>query len=249
MHPQLIPGLPFQSFGLCVGIGVMLSWMIIDRLSKPKDLSGLILLVVFAGVLGARFAHVIEYWHQDGFDANPLRAFRFWEGGLVFYGGLIAAVCSFLVWWRVRREDFFATADILTVALPLGHAFGRLGCFFNGCCWGRASDAWYAVRFPATSFCGPDPVIPTQLFESAALFALFAALYLVYRRYRRYTTALYLMAYGVIRFNIEFLRADDRPDLCGLSSAQVVSLVALAIGDVFLYLNLKHRGEPACDHR
>ncbi|MGN0854504.1 MAG: prolipoprotein diacylglyceryl transferase [Kiritimatiellia bacterium] len=250
MHPQLIPGLPLQSFGLCVGIGVMLGWMVVDRLARPRDLSGLILLLVIAGVAGARLAHVIEYWHQDGFDAHLLRAFRFWEGGLVFYGGLIAASAAFLVWWRVRRVDFFATADILAVALPLGHAFGRLGCFFNGCCWGRRSDAWYAVRFPATSFCGSDPVIPTQLLESAALFTLFAALFFIYRRFRRYTTALYLIAYGMLRFGIEFLRADDRPDLGGLSSAQVVSLAALAIGLVFLGINLRHRGaQLPCDHR
>ena len=249
MHPQLILGLPLQSFGLCVGLGVLLGWMVIDRLAKPRDLSGLILLVVFAGIAGARLAHVVEYWHADGFDANFLRAFRFWEGGLVFYGGLLGAIAAFLVWWRVRRADFFFHADILAVALPLGHAFGRLGCFMNGCCWGRPSHAWYAVRFPATSFCGPDPVIPTQLFEAAALLALFAVLYLVYRRFRRYTAALYLMSYGVLRFGLEFLRADDRPDLWGLSSAQLVSLVGLAAGAVFLVLNLKCRGESACDHR
>lgn len=250
MHPQLIPGLPLQSFGLCVGLGVLLAWMVVDRLMKPKDMSSLILLVVFAGILGARLAHVIEYWHQDGFDTNVLRAFKFWEGGLVFYGGLLAAIAAFLIWWRVRKEEFFANADVLAVALPLGHAFGRLGCFFNGCCWGRPSQAWYAVRFPATSFCGSEPVIPTQLFEAAALFVLFGILYLVYRRFRRYTAALYLMSYGVVRFCIEFLRADDRPDLCGLSSAQVVSLAGFVLGIVFLSLNLKCRGEqPACDHR
>ena len=264
MHPQLIPGLPIQTFGLCVGLGVMLGWMLIDRLARPRDLSGLVLAVVFAGIAGARLAHVVEYWHADGFDADFTRAFRFWEGGLVFYGGLLAAFAVFLVWTRVRRAPFFATADVIAVALPLGHAFGRIGCFFNGCCWGRVSDACIAVRFPRPSLpwsdhvgrglVGPDaaaslPVLPTQLIEAAALLALCALVYAVYRRCRRYTAALYLMAYGALRFGIEFLRADDRPDLWGLSSAQVVSLAGLALGFAFLCINLKNRGEPACDHR
>ena len=68
MHPQLITGLPIQTFGLCVGLGVLLGWMLIDRLAKPRDLSGLVLLAVFAGIAGARLAHVAEYWHADGFD-------------------------------------------------------------------------------------------------------------------------------------------------------------------------------------
>lgn len=264
MHPQLISGLPVQTFGLCVGIGVMLGWMLIDRLAKPRDLSGLVLAVVFAGIAGARLAHVVEYWHVDGFDADFLRAFRFWEGGLVFYGGLLAAFAVFLVWTRIQHAPFFATADIIAVALPLGHAFGRLGCFFNGCCWGRVSPTCLAVSFPRHSLpwrdhigkglITPDapaslPVLPTQLIEATALLALCALLYVVYRRTRRYTAALYLMAYGLLRFGIEFLRADDRPDLWGLSSAQLVSLAGLALGAVFLYVNLKSRGEPACDHR
>lgn len=264
MHPQLISGLPVQTFGFCVGLGVLLGWMLIDRLARPRDLSGLVLLVVFAGIAGARLVHVIEYWHQDGFDVDLVRAFKFWEGGLVFYGGLIAAFTAFLVWTRVRRASFFAAADVIAVALPLGHAFGRLGCFFNGCCWGRVSDSWIAVAFPRHSLpwrdqCGHGlisadaakslPVLPTQLIEAAALLALCALLYFVYRRYRRYTASLYLVSYGAIRFGIEFLRADDRPDLWGLSSAQLVSLAALALGGAFLCINLKNRGEPACDHR
>ena len=88
------------------------------------------------------------------------------------------------------------------------------------------------------------PVLPTQLFESAALFALFAALYFLYRRRRAYTAAAYFTGYGVIRFFMEFLRDDERPSACGLSSAQWVSVALLAVGAVFFVWSFKRRSRP-----
>ncbi len=249
MHPTLIPGLPFQTYGACIALGVLLCWALVERLSGRKDLSTLVFLLVAVGIVGARIAHVVEYWQADGFDENFLAAFQVWTGGLVFYGGLAAAIGAFLIWCAVKKESVLHLADLLLVAVPLGHAFGRLGCFFFGCCWGKlAPDSCLGVSFPAhspvwaaqvqlgqISFHAPQaiPVLPTQLFEAGALFVLFAVLVVLYRRFKAWTAATYFCGYGLVRFFLEFLRDDARPVWGGLSSAQSFSLFLIVLGISF----------------
>ncbi len=264
MHPTLIPGLPFQTYGACVAIGILLCWTLIERYFGRKDLSTLIFSLVVAGIIGARLAHVVEYWHADGFDKDFWSIFQIWTGGLVFYGGLIAGILTFFVWCRVKKADVLELADLLCLTVPLGHAFGRLGCFFYGCCWGKVSDSCLAVSFPAhspvwstqvqaglISARAPQaiPVLPTQLVESAALFLLFAALFFLYRRARAWTAAAYLCGYGLIRFGLEYLRDDERPVWGGLSSAQNVSLVLIVLGIVFFIWSYRRHVKHSSDHR
>ena len=245
MYPQIIPGLPLHTYGLCMAVGFFLAWKLVERLSGRTDLSNLVFILLFSGIAGGRIAHVIEYW-GEGFGNDPFKIFKVWEGGLVFYGGLLGAIAAFVIWSVFSRRTFRDTveiADALALGVPLGHAFGRIGCFCYGCCWGHPSLSAFAVRFPLHSPAGearPDmlvgksvPLLPVQLFEAAALLALLAVLVYVYRRHRDAigrTVGAYLTGYGVIRFALEFLRDDDRPDLAGLSSAQLMSIILFALG-------------------
>ena len=151
---------------------------------------------MIAGVLGSRIAYVVEHWSSE-FAAHPLSVIRVDQGGLVFYGGLILAIIVYFAWCRIKRLSFLETGDIMCAVLPLGHAFGRIGCFFYGCCYGKVSDSALAVRFPvhspawyeqvssgliSTSASSSLPVLPTQLFESASLLLLFVVLMFVYLR-------------------------------------------------------------------
>lgn len=264
MHPQLIPGLPIQTYGLCVAAGMLLAWHVVERLSGRKDLGNLVFILVAAGIAGARIAHVIEYWHADGFDSNFASVFAVWQGGLVFYGGLAAALVAFAAWSAVKRPDVLALADVLAVGVPLGHAFGRIGCFFFGCCWGKPSSSPLAVSFPARSpvwasqvsqgLIKPSaasslPILPAQLFEAAALFALFAVLYLLYRRRRAWTAAVYALGYSAMRFSLEFLRDDERPSFAGLSSAQLFSAFLASLGIALAVWTLKRHGKRDFDNR
>ncbi|MCR5415109.1 MAG: prolipoprotein diacylglyceryl transferase [Kiritimatiellae bacterium] len=264
MHPILIPGLPIQTYGLCVAVGMLLAWKTVEFLSGRKDLDTLVFLLLCAGIVGARVAHVVEYWHADGFDRDFAAAFQIWNGGLVFYGGLAAALLVFVAWCIAKKPDVLSLADALAVGVPLGHAFGRLGCFFFGCCWGRVSSSPLAVSFPARSpvwwaqqraglvsatAARSLPVLPVQLFESAALFALFAVLVLLYRRRRAWTAAAYLLGYGAMRFLMEFLRDDERPSLFGLSSAQLFSVFLIALGAVFFAWSFIRNGKHNADNR
>lgn len=259
MHQTLIPGLPIQSFGLAIAVGVLVAWKVLEKISGGRDFSNLILLLVASGIAGARLAHVIEYWSADGFAQDPVSALYVWRGGLVFYGGFIAAAAAFAAWCAATRSHPLDVADLVCVILPLAHAFGRVGCFLNGCCWGKVSSSPLAVTFPAGSpvwFAHPGPgarslaVIPAQLVEAAALLALFAALLALYRRKKAFTAAAYLAGYGTIRFLVEFLRDDERPSAMGFSSAQIVSAVLVAAGAAFFAWSLKRSadGRSASDN-
>ena len=163
----------------------------------------------------------------------------------MFYGGFILAAAVFAGWCIVKKDRPLELGDLLCVAIPLGHAFGRIGCFFYGCCYGRLSDCAIAVAFPRGSPAWYEqmnagliastaqkslPVLPTQLFEAAANLLLFAVLFAFFRRFKRGTTALYLIGYALIRFGIEVLRGDPRAAVGPFSISQTISLALLAIG-------------------
>lgn len=255
MFPDLIDlgFLHLKTYGACMATGFLLCWWLVERLSGRKDLSNLLLALMVAGVVGSRIAYVIEHWSVE-FAAHPERIVRVDQGGLMFYGGLIFALVVFFVWCLRTKEHPLALANLLATVVPLGHAFGRLGCFFYGCCYGRDSDAWCAVTFPIGSPSWYEhgrqlvSVLPTQLFEAAALLALFAVLYAIYRRGRRYTAGAYLVGYAVIRFGMEFLRGDPRAAVGPLSISQTISIGLAALGAALLLADWSRRSRSVSHH-
>ena len=175
MFPDLIDlgFLHLRTYGACMATGFLVCWWLIERLGRRKDLSNFLLALMVSGIVGSRIAYVVEHW-QTEFAAHPERIVRVDQGGLMFYGGLILAILVFFAWcWR-KKEHPLALADLLCTVIPLGHAFGRIGCFFYGCCYGRDSNAWCAVTFPEGSPSWFEhgrrlvSVLPTQLFEAAS---------------------------------------------------------------------------------
>ena len=250
MFPDLIDlgFLHLKTYGACMATGFLLCWTLVEKLSGRKDLSNLLLALMIGGVAGSRIAYVIEHWQAE-FAANPLLIVRVDQGGLMFYGGFILSFVIFFVWCFMKKENPLALGDLLAVVLPLGHAFGRIGCFFYGCCYGRDSNAWCAVTFPMGSPSWFEhgrkmvSVLPTQLFEAAALLALFGFLMWAWKgrktRDGRQTGAgkilgLYLCGYAVIRFGIEYLRGDPRAAVGPFSISQTISLGLLAAGILFV---------------
>ena len=160
-----------------------------------------------------------------------------WEGGLVFYGGFGAAGLFAFIFARRQRWSFWTLGDMFAPSLAIGHAFGRLGCFTAGCCFGKAcaAGARWCARFGVDSVAfeelraasaRPDgdaltpPLFPTQLYEAAGELAIFAVLLLVRRRQRarpaprrgaaarRPLILVYAALYGVLRFTVEMFRGD-----------------------------------------
>jgi phosphatidylglycerol:prolipoprotein diacylglycerol transferase len=175
---------------------------------------------------------------------------KFWAGGLTYYGGLAGA--SAAAWFQLRRDrfPFWKAADMAGFAIPLGLAFGRMGCLMASCCFGATCELPWAISFPWRSAASEEqfkehlipsanmwslPVHPTQLYESAASLGI-AAVCLVFvhprKRYDGQVFVVSLALYAVARFLLEFLRRDDRGGLFGLSTSQLVGIALVVVAAV-----------------
>ena len=239
---------PIRTYGVCMALGFLGGWLAAHRLSRKTGqnaeyLSSLVTWLMLAAIVGARLAYVIEHWRSEFADHLAAIA-RVDQGGLMFYGGLIGAALLMVSYARVYRRQFLALTDLIVTVLPLGHMFGRLGCFFHGCCYGKITDSFLGVCFPRESpawyeqvaavppLLAPTapqslPVIPTQLIEAAANALLFVVLYRLYpRSYKTpgLLSGIYLLSYAVLRFAVEYLRGDPRVAFGPFSVGQVISL-------------------------
>lgn len=167
---------------------------------------------------------------------------KFWAGGLTYYGGLIGASLMAVFLLRRDRFPFWKAADMAGFAVPLGLGFGRMGCLLAGCCFGLRTDGGAGMAFPPHSPASEaqfktgllasvrewsQPVHPTQIYESAVCFGIAAFCLLVVHGRKRYdgqVFAVFLGLYAVGRFVLEYLRADDRGGLLGLSTSQLIGL-------------------------
>jgi len=152
VHPVLIPGLPFYSYGLLLFIGFMLAYALGTRLARrdgvSQDVIGdLLVITIVTGVVGARILYVILNYNQFH---SFLDLFKIWQGGLAFFGGLALAAGSVIAYLRWRRLSIGKVADIVAPCIALGLVFGRIGCFLNGCCWGAVCPERFplGVKFP-----------------------------------------------------------------------------------------------------
>jgi len=184
---------------------------------------------------------------------------KFWAGGLTFYGGLFGAAAAAVVLLRKDRFPFWKAADMAGFAVPMGLAFGRMGCLMAGCCFGAPSTMPWAISFPPGSPASESqaaanllhsphtwslPVHPTQLYEAAAALGISAFCLLRIlpnKRYDGQVCAGALVLYAIARFVIEFLRRDARGEGFGLSTSQWISVVALAIA---VEINLTQQPRP-----
>lgn len=239
MHPVLIKigPLTVYTYGFFVAMGFLVGLYLAVRQAKRQGMpyeqvADLGFYILLGAIVGSRLLYVLLNLKQ--YLESPLDVFKLWEGGLVFYGGLIAAVL--LAAWHIRRHrlPFWQTADIFAPSLAIGHSIGRLGCFSAGCCYGCPTNLPWAVTFthPQSLAIKGIPIHPTQLYESAGELAIFLLL-IAYRRRRPVEGSLILaygMLYSVLRFFTEFLRGDlERGFVTSwLSVSQAVSIVVFA---------------------
>lgn len=190
--------------------------------SLPSDLS---VWMMLGGVLGARLAYIFANWSH--FMDNPAELVRIDQGGLIFYGGLFGCVLAVILFAKKQRLAIWPLGDFIITAAPLGHAFGRLGCHINGCCYGKESEAFWAVPMQGLLR------HPTQLLEVGGNLAIYIALLFIYPKLSHRpgrTVASYLILYPPLRFALEFLRGDERLTTGAITNAQVISLLLFASG-------------------
>jgi len=229
------------SYGLMVALGIVLSVFLIEKESVksklPKDdVVDLIFWIVVWGLVGARLFYVLLY--PDLYLNSPLEILKLYEGGLVFHGGLIFGIIACFINFRSKKLPLLKTLDVLILYLPLAHAFGRIGCFLNGCCAGKPTDLAWGICFPGNLVA----VHPTQLYSVFLLLMIFLILCVIRRKqsFEGQIFSLYLVFYGIIRFLIEFVR--DNPVFgWGLSIYQFISMALICAG-IICYVRLWRKG-------
>jgi phosphatidylglycerol:prolipoprotein diacylglycerol transferase len=258
-------GLPIHGYGLMIVVGFLLATWIAQREARRRGLPefayDLGLIMLLGGILGGRIFYYAQFYRSN-FAGRPLwEFFKLWEGGLVFYGGAIGGFLGGWIYLKAKKLPLLDCLDVAALGAPIGMAFGRLGCYLNGCCFGRlcSPDFPLGVSFPATvagrepaphryqvdlGLIGPDdgslPVHPVQLYQAGHDFLLFGLLGWFLRRRnlpRGVGMPLLFMLYGIGRFFLEGLRADHDQRWFGLTISQLVSLGAVGtFGFVLIFL-------------
>ncbi|MBI4358292.1 MAG: prolipoprotein diacylglyceryl transferase [Candidatus Omnitrophica bacterium] len=226
MYPVLFSFGPIRlySYGLLVALGVLLAVLLLRINARgtsvhPDTVVDLAIVTVIGGFAMARAFYVVQFWNY--FRNAPLDIFKMWQGGIILYGGLVGGILGFTFFIWVRHLPFMTLLDLFVPATALAQAFGRIGCFLNGCCFGKASQVPWAVSFPFLK----EPVHPTQLYEAFYCFLLTGLLLFLWnRRFRTGTVAAaYFILYPMGRFVIEFFRGDSQVILFHLTLNQWIS--------------------------
>ena len=250
MYPYLdVFGRNIPSYGFCMAIGILISCFIgFIRAYKYKlDINSLIVIVACAIGLGLFEAKVLYLFVSCDMDDVLNRLLHgnitdLTSSGQVFYGGLIGGIIGALLGAHISgtTRDLARYCEAIVPAIPLGHAFGRLGCYLGGCCYGAPYTGFGAVTFPMVGVF--EPVFPVQLLEATMNIVIFILLVLPWQKKRQdfVSLYLYLILYSVVRFILEFFRGDEiRGITQGLSTSQWISIGLFICGFMLLVITAR----------
>lgn len=251
--------IPIYSYGFMLMVAFLVAisiarWRARKEGIDPNKITDLGIYMVCAGILGARLFFIIQFF--DDYKNNLFSIFKVYEGGLVYYGGLFAGIITLYLYTKKHHLPFLKIIDIITPSAALGLGFGRIGCFLNGCCFGKiAPHVPWAMQFPRTldktgmvngspaflhqyelglvhlSDLHTLPIHPTQLYSFLSDVALFFILSAFFRFRKRSGEVLLLFGilYSIIRFCMELLRGDNSLFFNFFTVAQIISIVMFVV--------------------
>ncbi|MDD5006111.1 MAG: prolipoprotein diacylglyceryl transferase [Candidatus Omnitrophica bacterium] len=237
MHPILFEFGPITiySYGFILFIAVIVSLSLFvkeaARLGYNKDtMFDLGVTILFSGIIGARILYILL--NLDFYLKHPKEIFMLHHGGLAILGGIFLGLVAAFIFAKRRKIPLLKILDLVVPYVALGQSIGRIGCFFNGCCYGIASDK-FGIYFPVHNAI----LIPSQLISSFLLLILYIILRFKQTKSHKTGTILfsYLLYYSTGRFFIEFIRADSPKLFLGLTIFQYFCL-ALFITGLLLYI-------------
>ncbi|MBO5761564.1 MAG: prolipoprotein diacylglyceryl transferase [Lentisphaeria bacterium] len=259
-------GRPIHWYGICIAAGFLAALCILQykrnyaRMDK-EQIFDIALIAIFGGIGGARLFYVIQFFHQ--FSGNLWNVFRIDQGGLVFYGGFLTALVILFIYAKIKKLSFARILDMYAPAIAIGHAFGRVGCFLQGCCFGKPCS-WGVVypgnSAPAERF--PDylspvknviegipsiPLAPVQLIEAAGNIVLCVFLLKLFKYVKKtgQIAAAYFAMYGIMRFLLEFFRGDHTDTILGVTPSQFIGLFIMLPCGLICYLCFGKYGKDA----
>ena len=256
MRPILfsIGNIHFYSYGLMIAIGILAAFIVMERRAPryglDKDIGFTLgVFAVVGGVIGAKLLYILV--ELPNFLANP----ALWRNvgeGFVIYGGILGGLAGGLIGCRIKKQSFVKYFDLFIPSVALALGFGRLGCFFAGCCYGRQTDSSFCLVFPeGVGSMAPTgvPLIPTQLISSAANFLHFFILVWFARRSKKdgQVGGLYMILYSIGRFLIEGLRNDPRGSVGPFSTSQFISLLIFVAGVLVMVIASRQKPRAAVE--
>ncbi len=249
MYPELfkLGSLTIHTYGFLIMVGAMLGYFYLRRTAeKELNIEGdkiqtLAILIIFGAFVGGK---VFFYFEAPSYYFNPpsnmLKNFR---TGFVFYGSLLTALPLSIWYFRKQRWPMWPMMDLLAITATIIHVFGRMGCFFAGCCYGVASDLPWAVTFTHEHTKAKpigEALHPTQLYSVFLIGSIFLILWM-FKRHKRFEGQLffiYLMLYAGGRSVIEIFRGDLRRGFViedWLSHSQFISLLVISAAGWMYY--------------
>lgn len=253
MHPYINIGtFEIPVYGMIIIISFIIGLIICSKLGMLYGIQPKYILCsgsfTAAGLLiGAKLLYLLTKLPDYITNYNIYSTYSYMDkidflmGGYVFYGGIIGAITGVLIFCRAFHFDKGSMLNILTPLIPFAHAFGRIGCFFGGCCYGVEYHGPFSIQFPYNPL-SPSlnavPRFPVQLVEAVFNFILF--IFLMHYTKKKIPThgitlGIYFVCYSIIRFFLEFLRGDIvRGFLLGLSTSQWISLILLPVGIIII---------------
>lgn len=239
--------IPIPMYGLMALIGFGVSLAVALTRAKRYGLSKMDLgfssvYMIIGIIIGSKLMYFITYIpklikHFDLFLEHPWEVIMIVFGGFVFYGGLIGGALGIFLYAKQFKLSVLPFAEIIAPVIPLFHAFGRVGCFLGGCCYGKEYHGPFAVSFnynPLVPELSEVERFPVQLLEAGLNFILFVILLLYSRKKRKWgqTLGIYILSYTVIRIVTEVFRGDMVRGVTGigLSTSQIISLLLIPFG-------------------
>ncbi len=233
-------------YGLMEAIGFISAYLISDYRAKKRGMNqdiifGIFWCAVIGGLLGSRLLFYIVEFQNILQDPSILWNFHY---GYVVYGGIIGGVLTSLIYCRIKGQRFMEYFDLVIPSVALAQGFGRIGCLFAGCCYGRETDLPIGFTYHIS---GEAPIgvklFPTQIISSIGDFAIAGILYLYARKEpkRGKIAAMYMFLYSIGRFIVEFFRNDYRGSVGFLSTSQLISVFIFAGGVLMYVLSVKDK--------
>ena len=255
MHPVLIhiplgAGFNIYTYGVLAAVGFLCGICWIAHEGKLKGIAAerifdLSFYNIIGAIVGGRTLYIIT--ELPRFLEHPLDMLKIWEGGLVFYGGLIACLIISYFYCKKHNIPIITMTDVFMPGVALGHSIGRFGCLFAGCCYGKTVGIprFWSLMFPHNPQClAPTgiPLYPTQLMETGTLLIIFALLVLIRRlqRFKGQVFLSYLVLYAIGRSILEIFRGDTVRGFIiegVLSTSQFISIL-IVIFAIILYIYL-----------
>lgn len=254
MYPVLfkIGYITIYTYGVFIASAFLLATFLAAMEGKrvgidPQKIHDICFYILLSAIVGSRALFVIVNYKD--FTNNPLKIIAIWEGGLVFYGGMVMAVGVVIYYLKRNKMDIWKTADVLAPFAAVGQAVGRWGCFFAGCCYGRPTSLPWGITFTNKLSLAPIgiPLHPAQIYSSINGIIIFIILMRLRLR-KRFNGQIfwsYGILYSILRYILELFRGDERGYVIKnlVSTSQFISILFFITSIYMLRLLSQRKSE------